>query len=260
MSTYRRAKIILLGDSLTQTSFEGWGGHLANVYQRRADVINRGFSGYNTNFFLRLPMEDFPSDTSLVTIFFGANDASLKDENPHHYVSLEDYAQNLKTILDRVRQTYPHCGNNILFITPPPVVHEQRFQWQKEKYGDKATGVLERTLENAGKYAEACKKVAAEVGLPCLDLYTTMQLENEWQRFFNDGLHFSADGHKFVGDALVNAIQQHFPSWTVHQDPLTGQWANSASSCEGLSSGGPFHDEIDHLEPEKAFAKHFGQG
>ena len=52
---HQRVKIILLGDSITQGSLSatlsGWGTYLADVYQRRADVYNRGFSGYNTDWF-----------------------------------------------------------------------------------------------------------------------------------------------------------------------------------------------------------------
>ena len=44
---FNPAKFILLGDSITQFSFGvgGWGARLADQYARRADVINRGFSG-----------------------------------------------------------------------------------------------------------------------------------------------------------------------------------------------------------------------
>jgi lysophospholipase L1-like esterase len=47
-----RRKILLIGDSITQQSFSttyrGWGGALANWYCRTADVVNRGYSGYNS--------------------------------------------------------------------------------------------------------------------------------------------------------------------------------------------------------------------
>lgn len=46
----KRPKILLFGDSLTQRGFEGpyqaWAAGLAHAYGRRADVINRGYSGY----------------------------------------------------------------------------------------------------------------------------------------------------------------------------------------------------------------------
>ena len=43
------SRIILFGDSITQFSFDadkgGWGARIADRYQRRADVLNRGYSG-----------------------------------------------------------------------------------------------------------------------------------------------------------------------------------------------------------------------
>jgi isoamyl acetate esterase len=46
----QRPTILLIGDSITQHSFRpgGWGTRLASWYMRKADVINRGFSGYNS--------------------------------------------------------------------------------------------------------------------------------------------------------------------------------------------------------------------
>lgn len=43
-------RIILFGDSITQQGFNngGWAARLASRYVRRADVYNRGLSGYNT--------------------------------------------------------------------------------------------------------------------------------------------------------------------------------------------------------------------
>lgn len=50
-----RPKILLLGDSITQWAFRpgGWGNLLAQHYMRRADVVNRGFSGYNSSWILQ---------------------------------------------------------------------------------------------------------------------------------------------------------------------------------------------------------------
>ena len=98
-----RPKIVLWGDSLTQTSWDGWGGKLADRYQRRADVLNRGMSGYNSSWFLQLP-EESVENAVLCTIWFGANDASLPEHNPHHYVSLDDYKSNLKTLVEKAKK------------------------------------------------------------------------------------------------------------------------------------------------------------
>ena len=44
-------KILLIGDSLTQLGYSDsgkWVALLADLFQRKCDVINRGFSGYTT--------------------------------------------------------------------------------------------------------------------------------------------------------------------------------------------------------------------
>jgi lysophospholipase L1-like esterase len=252
----------MLGDSLTQLSFDGWGSMLANVYQRRADVLNRGYAGYNTRFYLQYVMPNVlqndynnKEQASLTLIFFGANDAALVDIDPHHHVPLQEYKDNLIQMVQQIRTRQSSAGpdddfnvndisrHKILLMTPPPVDHNQRLAYQKQRFGTKATGVLERTLEHTGLYAAACQQVADLLHVPCLNLYTDM-LEQR-SLFLSDGLHFSAKGHSFVGQRLLQAIQEHFADdWHVTADPTTGQWCNSGSTCVGLTSQGPYHDEI----------------
>lgn len=46
--TRQRLTFVLFGDSITQRGFEdGWVASLANHYTRKADVLNRGYGGYN---------------------------------------------------------------------------------------------------------------------------------------------------------------------------------------------------------------------
>ena len=262
-----RSKILLLGDSLTQTSWEGWGGGLADRYQRRADVLNRGMSGYNTRWYLHYAKQSGiwfePGKIALTTIFFGANDASLEKENPHHHVPLEEYMENLKELVAKTQESFPE--SRILLITPPPVHHGQRLLFQVERYGGNATGVLERTVESAGRYAEACKTVASNLDLPVLDLYTIMKdAVDDFGIFFYDGLHFNKEGHEFVLEQLLQAIENNFPALHVQPDPITGQANNSGSKCDGILSSGPYHDQIDSSKPEVAFQKiaseELGQG
>ncbi|XP_047313026.1 GDSL esterase/lipase At5g45920-like [Impatiens glandulifera] len=83
-----RPKIYLFGDSITEESFDiGDGGAiLAHHFSRSVcRYCIKGYSGYNTRWVLRGFGEDFPStdetkeDPVAVTIFFGANDATLPD-------------------------------------------------------------------------------------------------------------------------------------------------------------------------------------
>ncbi|KAL3907967.1 MAG: hypothetical protein SGARI_003285 [Bacillariaceae sp.] len=256
----------MLGDSLTQTCFEGWGAALANRYQRRADIVNRGMSGYNTRWYLRYAQDEciFSDDTNhpvdkdvvLVTIFFGANDAALKDLDGKH-VPVPEYKNHMKAMIAKTQQSYP--GAKILLIAPPPVHKGQRLDFQKQRYKDKATGIPERTFEHTQHYANACVEVGEEEKIACLDMFDAMVEaggEDEgFGKFLSDGLHFSKMGHEFVAEQVFQAIQIDFPELAVAPCPVTGQPNNSGSKCEGLESSGPYHDEINFKEWEKAFDK-----
>lgn len=106
-SSLVKKAIVLFGDSITQQGFAldgGWASRLANDYIRRADVINRGFSGYNTRMCLEVVPRVFgESDTSILycTVLLGANDAALPGELQH--VPIEDYHQNLAKIVTSIR-------------------------------------------------------------------------------------------------------------------------------------------------------------
>lgn len=240
----------------------GWGAWIADRYQRRCDVLNRGFSGYNSDWFLNFAATDegktdlFDHDNvKIVTIFFGANDASDLKLNPRHHVPVERYKSNIKEIASLTRTNF---GDDvkIILIAPPPVCHDGRLKFQKDKYKDKATGKLERTLELSGQYAKAMTEVAKELELPCLDVWTMMQDDSSsttqpWQEYLSDGLHLSAAGNKFVGEALIDLINDLLPELAVTPCAYTGNI--NSSSRSSMSRIAPWHDEIDHLQPEKSF-------
>merc|ERR1711981_1285782 len=99
---------ILLGDSITQQSFGigGWGSRLSGELTRNIDIINRGYSGYNTKhihlnldkiFPAQFQASISPNKIAFMTIFLGANDACLPetvDGKQVQHASVEDYSQN----------------------------------------------------------------------------------------------------------------------------------------------------------------------
>ncbi|KAL7492285.1 hypothetical protein ACHAWT_001456 [Skeletonema menzelii] len=241
----------------------GWGAWIADRYQRRADVLNRGFSGYNSDWFLQFAATDegkadlFDHDNvKIVTVFFGANDAADLELNPRQHVPLERYKSNIKEMASLARNNFGE-DVSIIFIAPPPVCHDGRLKFQKDKYKDKATGKLERTLELSGKYAKAMTEVAKELNLPCLDVWTKMQESSSslkpWQEYLSDGLHLSAAGNKFVGEALINLIDDLLPELAVAPCQVSGNINSSSRSSISMKRIAPWHDEIDHLQPEKSF-------
>eukprot|EP00588_Corethron_pennatum_P020935 CAMPEP_0194327738 /NCGR_PEP_ID=MMETSP0171-20130528/42265_1 /TAXON_ID=218684 /ORGANISM="Corethron pennatum, Strain L29A3" /LENGTH=287 /DNA_ID=CAMNT_0039087779 /DNA_START=105 /DNA_END=964 /DNA_ORIENTATION=+ len=259
------ARIVLLGDSITQMSFSsgGFGAHLSDVYQRRADVFNRGFSGYNTLWILELlqteegrreifgPPDDSKTDipsgaVRLVTIFLGANDASDSKLNARQHISVRDYRANLKKIVQIARTSCPHA--KFIMVGPPPIHHEARLKYQVDRYGkEKASGLLERTLSLSGEYSKACGEVASEMKLPFFDVWKEMQEaspEPKWHEYLSDGLHLSRSGNEFVGKRLEKIIAEKVPEISVTPCKETGLYGNSSSKCDDIPHAGPWHDAI----------------
>ena len=150
-------------------------------------------------------------------------------------------------------------------------------------------------MDLVGEYAKAVVEVAEELKCPCLNLFQSMQddaireqeqeqeqkqeqktetntetnTETEtqpWGKYLSDGLHFSREGNLYVGQKLMETIDANFPDIMVHPDPvnlLTGGSGSRAGdalgnvSVDGEGRGvGPWHDEIDHRDVEKAFRDH----
>ena len=104
-----RPQIIMLGDSLTEFGFDhdGWVARVSCDYTRRADVIVRGFQGHNTRE-ARLKFVDFlptaeteQSTTLFVTMWLGANDAFLPEDERH--VPADEYRNNLVQLVAQLR-------------------------------------------------------------------------------------------------------------------------------------------------------------
>ncbi|XP_044957521.1 GDSL esterase/lipase At5g62930-like [Hordeum vulgare subsp. vulgare] len=114
-----RPRLVLFGDSITEQSFRpgGWGVALADTYSRKADVVVRGYGGYNSRWALFLIQRIFPLvglPPVATTIFFGANDATLLGRtSERQHVPVEEYRQNLKTIVNHLKVNLKQNDNNV---------------------------------------------------------------------------------------------------------------------------------------------------
>ncbi|KAI8617207.1 SGNH hydrolase-type esterase domain-containing protein [Chytriomyces sp. MP71] len=225
-------QIVLFGDSITQHSFnpeiQGWGATLAHAYMRRLEIVNRGYSGYNTEW-----CKDILADTllttlpapqlgrtpkiRLMTLFLGANDAVLPEKNDRQPVPIPRYKKNLLEMLATVRRVSP--GTKVVVITPPPVDPER---WaakcrSKGKEGDRAVSYTK-------SYRDACLEVGVEAKK---EWGTDLAVLDIWQVFFgpgkveymmdevadllSDGLHLAPRGNSLLADALLSKISSTWP-------------------------------------------------
>ena len=236
-------QFILFGDSITQQSFSpdnhiGYlGPTLSDAYVRRLDVINRGFSGYNTTQALQVLPRFMPSpqhaQVTFMTIFFGANDARLPNTpgGPDQHVPLEQFKSHLRQIATH-SCVQAHKDIRIVFVTPPPVDERKLIETDRVKYPGNGS-MLRRTAKTTAKYAQAVRELGEELHLPVLDIWRTMIRRARYavdnldydmlpgskdapeckilHEFLHDGLHFSRSAYEVLYEELMAVIERTWP-------------------------------------------------
>ncbi|ROT38787.1 GDSL Lipase/Acylhydrolase family protein [Sodiomyces alkalinus F11] len=241
-------QIVLLGDSLIQHAtdiMEGFSfqAALQAHVARRLDVINRGFSGYNTENVITFLDDLFqpPSETvpkiDYLLILLGANDAVRPFPELTQHVPQEKYKTNLRTIISH--PAIRAHGPEILLVTPPPV-DEIRC-----KQSDLAKGWpdVSRFAGLSAAYSRIARDVAAETpGVVSVDLYTalvdyavartpghdaegprlgTFELGESGKlgELLPDGVHLSGEAYKVFFEAVVPHVH---PEWASEEPDRSG--------------------------------------
>ncbi|RNF19172.1 putative esterase [Trypanosoma conorhini] len=228
---------ILLGDSLTEQGyFSGWAAQLSERYVRRADVLNRGLSGYNTRWVLDILNDDerrrhlLPPHIGqplFVTLMLGSNDCAGLPQ----YVPLEEYRVNLKAIVRLVREHVAPVGG-LFLMSPPPLDEEGRLTWLRSV--GREPDSCKRSFENVRRYRDAALQVGAEEYAEHGDVFTvdlhlaflgagadtTPYAKGPWCGNFVDGLHFNGDGGRIVFEALWSAIAKSARADKIMPDGL----------------------------------------
>jgi len=224
-SMKRRPRIVAFGDSLTERGTEepfGWVNRLSAAYARKADVINRGYNGYNTKWAIKYCLDDVISlEPDMVIVFFGANDAVF--ESVPQFVSINEYKSNLVSIIGAIRSALG-TKTYILLISPPQIDIEMLREYNTIK---KKALLIDRSNERTSLYARACMDVAAFMQtkdpasghrVAAADAFASL---ND-KRFLVDGLHLSEQGHSELYTLLDVVIQQRLPDMSAGQLSIAG--------------------------------------
>jgi lysophospholipase L1-like esterase len=211
-----------------------------DVYARKLDVLNRGLSGYNTDWALPVleqvcvtdvhklcrtrllcqclaPKRDKPHvpEIRILAVWFGANDACVKP-SPQH-VPLNTFTSNLEKFVDLVHSpesVYYSPSTRIVLMSPPPVNTYQRVV---DLASRPVPLVLDRDFETTRAYANAVKGVAQAKRVAFVDIWTEFwqaagEQERALDRYLIDGLHPNAEGFRVImcsgllhGDLLTSA-------------------------------------------------------
>ncbi|KAM0447392.1 hypothetical protein ACHAQK_000941 [Fusarium lateritium] len=229
-------QVVLFGDSLFQQCSDLQEGFsfqaaLQSDFIRRLDIVNRGYSGFNTDIALRYLPEIFPERTAsspkmdYLVLLFGANDAVLPDAFTKQHVPIDRYKTNLAKIVN-----HPHITAHkpqILLVTPPPL-DEIKATPRSIANGHKGA-VRESTVSAA--YAEVARQVAREnPGVILVDLWQAQMDKaislasgdytsgGPWlgdpkngkqgglDSLLHDGLHMSGSGYQVFYETLKPLI------------------------------------------------------
>ncbi|RLN98478.1 hypothetical protein BBJ28_00006547 [Nothophytophthora sp. Chile5] len=214
----RRPTLLLLGDSITQDGTNpligGWICLLQHRYNRSADVVPRGFCGYNTKYFVQHVLPGLKRDlaswlavpTLIVTLWLGANDSALLSghEGVLH-VPLDEYRTNLREIVGAIREKAPTAS--ILLITPPAINDPVRLDLSP-------IGKLDRSNAESAEYGRVCIEEAATLGVSVLNMHQVFNALPAQERAAcqHDGLHLTTKGNALVADEVGAAIEREFPA------------------------------------------------
>lgn len=199
------SKFLLYGDSITQRAFavetRGWVAQLANAYVRHADIINRGLSGYNSEWCLKVAPQILNeySHLELTIVFIGVNDCYLPI-NPQQHVPLDRYRRNLAEILAIAK-----TKGRVLVLCPTFVDIDA---WERQRIS--VGKVLDRSVDFTKQYHDACYEVATECACASVKTWTYF-VDASQEDMFTDGLHLSSSGNDLMFKLITDAIENNWP-------------------------------------------------
>jgi lysophospholipase L1-like esterase len=218
-------KLILLGDSITQNGWSKqsmWGANLADLLQRKCDVINRGFSGYNSEkirIILPSIFEEFESDSIAgVIIMLGSNDSTKLYKIQH--VPVERYKANLEYIVDYLTLSGID-RQKIILISPPKKDDEVWAKVMQDYAPNEPSYHFDYLVKD---YVKSVKKVAYEKDTLFVDFNGIMEeLGEKYKELLSDGLHLNEKGSDLlfeilkplVVECITKDLKENFPSWTT---------------------------------------------
>lgn len=225
-------------------SHEGWGSILTDLYARKADIVLRGYAGWNSRRALQVLEQVFPKgeavQPSLVIVYFGGNDSA--NPNPTglgSHVPLDEYVENMKKIAVHLKSLSENM--RVIFLTTPPVNETQI----REVLGE----LVHRRNETCQKYSEACVKLCQELDVKVIDLWTALQQRNDWLAVcFTDGIHLSPEGSKIVVKEILKALIEAEWKPSLHWKSLPAEFDEASpdgTNVDTSQSIHPWHNQWD---------------
>lgn len=211
VSGARPKRVFLIGDSLIELSFDPLnsfplGSALSHAFRRRADVLNRGLSGYSSKWmgsqFERVKKEMMEDpEVFMVVLMIGTNDSVLKG-NPHH-VDIFEFERNVSKMVKEITNVAPSAA--VIVVTPPPcsmaMINDPN---SKLSQSGKA-----RSNEAVELYASVLRKIVRNADgqmVRIADLHLELS-DKKVEEYLSDGVHLNGNGYKTLFILIFSALE-----------------------------------------------------
>ena len=177
-------KIIFYGDSITETA--SWkNGFIEYVNQqnvRKADIVNRGFSGYTSRELkLYLAPITYGIYADLSFLMIGTNDARISSDT--RKCTVDEYVANVNFLVDKLDQH----SKDLYLVTPPPTFDN-----------------IEHEIEHTILYRNALILIGSKRDIPVIDNWEFITFED-----LKDGIHLNDKGNLKMAIAFQKVIDHY---------------------------------------------------
>ncbi|KAK9458859.1 SGNH hydrolase-type esterase domain-containing protein [Lipomyces oligophaga] len=252
MMTKHYKKVILFGDSQFERSCDPslsfcFPSALSYYYGRRADVLNRGLSGYSSKWLrsqlsrviaeLEVLERELNQQVAFLFIFWlGTNDSCV--EGVEHHVPISEFLRNVRSIISDVHSAFPHA--RVLLVTPAPI------SISKIRDSNLRSDGSDRTQVATKEYADALLHCPVEIEpekLRRIDLFeaiaaasgakitenTVEELQTiDVNNFTVDGLHLNGDAYRILYKLVLRELENWPGMATKDIDGVEPGWAAKA--------------------------------
>jgi lysophospholipase L1-like esterase len=206
-------RIITFGDSVTvgerdgvapQETYSALLEESLSAKGLEVEVISRGRGGENTGAALQRLPEVLGLKPDYLIVMYGLNDAAVDEGKDAPRVSLEEYSDNLKTIVRKARA----AGAVPVLMTPNPMCS---FGVLEKLYGSREPYLSNGINSLLKHYAATVRQIGNEEQVPVLDIYSEFFQRAEDENlapFLTDGMHPNPAGQKIIAQQLIRYFNE----------------------------------------------------
>jgi lysophospholipase L1-like esterase len=179
--------VVLIGDSIRKSYEQTVRKLLADV----AEVVSPENGGPSSQVLRDFRENVVAQRPDLVHINAGLHDLKKIGDPPAHQVPPDQYRQNLRTIVHRIRD---ETKATIIWALTTPI--------------DKRKSVKLRSETDVTLYNRIAREVMEEAQVPMNDLYQFVMDGGRDQMISEDGIHFTPEGASALGKRVAEVIRE----------------------------------------------------